>query len=91
MPNLNKERKKKMAKIITLKTKAEKPSLERAQALVADGGLIELVELQDGTQLIVDEEGLLKGKDVNPIASLLANTLIVGEALHLHGQARWLD
>lgn len=80
-----------MAKIITLKKRSEKPSLERAQALVAGGGLVELVELRDGSQLIVDEEGLLKGKGVNPIASLLAQTLIVGEALHLQGQARWVD
>lgn len=80
-----------MAKIITLKKRSERPSLERAQALVAGGGLVELVELRDGSQLIVDEEGLLKGKDVNPIASLLAQTLIVGEALHLQGQARWLS
>ena len=80
-----------MAKIITLKKRSEKPTLERAQALVAGGGLVELVELRDGSQLIVDEEGLLKGKGVNPIASLLAQTLIVGEALHLQGQARWLD
>ena len=80
-----------MAKIITLKKRSERPSLERAQALVAGGGLVELVELRDGSQLIVDEEGLLKGKGVNPIASLLAQTLIVGEALHLQGQARWLD
>ena len=80
-----------MAKIITLKKRSERPTLERAQALVAGGGLVELVELRDGSQLIVDEEGLLKGKDVNPIASLLAQTLIVGEALHLQGQARWLD
>lgn len=80
-----------MAKIITLKKRSERPTLDRAQALVAGGGLVELVELRDGSQLIVDEEGLLKGKDVNPIASLLAQTLIVGEALHLQGQARWLD
>ena len=91
MPNLTKERKKKMAKIITRKTKEEKPTLEEAQNLVAEGGLVELVYLQDGTQLLVDEEGLLKGKDVNPIASLWANALIVGEAIHLKGNARWLD
>lgn len=66
---------------------AEKPTLEEVQKIV--GGWVELVTLPDGNQLLVDEEGLLKGKRVNEAASLLAGKIIVGEAVILTKTARW--
>lgn len=63
------------------------PSLDEAQSAV--GGYVELVELPDGDQLLVDEEGLLKNKRVNSMATRIARRLIVGDALILTGKARW--
>lgn len=47
----------------------------------AVGGYIETVGLIDDAVMIVDEEGRLKGKPYNQIASLIAQTGIVGTAL----------
>ena len=44
-------------------------------------GYIEIVGLRDGAVMIVDEEGLLKGKPYNTLASLIAETSIHGTAL----------
>lgn len=44
-------------------------------------GYIETVGLRDGAVMIVDEEGLLKGKPYNTLASLIAETNIHGTAL----------
>lgn len=44
-------------------------------------GHIETVGLRDGAVMIVDEEGLLKGKPYNTLASLIAETNIHGTAL----------
>ncbi len=66
-----------------------RPTLEEAQGAV--GGYVELVELEGGgRQLIVNEEGLLLNLPVNPEATLLAGVLIVGPALLLEGDNRWL-
>lgn len=44
-------------------------------------GYIEIVGLRDGAVMIVDEEGKLKDKPYNLLASLVAGTDIVGSAL----------
>ena len=44
-------------------------------------GYIETVWLSDNAIMIVDEEGLLKGKPYNTLASLIARTCIYGTAL----------
>jgi len=44
------------------------------------GGLIELVVI-DNMVLVVDEEGLLKRKPINPIATAMARKAIVGDVL----------
>ena len=65
----------------------EPPTLERAQAIV--GGYVELVTLADGSQLLINEEGRLKGLELNPTASALYGGLIVGNVLLLQSTARW--
>ena len=54
-------------------------TLEALQHAV--GGYIETVPLPAGGVMIVDEEGRLKGKPDNAIASLAAGIGIVGDAL----------
>lgn len=44
-------------------------------------GYIETLGLQDGAVMIVDEEGLLKEKPYNALASLVAGTGIHGTAI----------
>lgn len=65
----------------------EKPSLKKAQEMV--GGLVELIELSDGDQMLVNEEGLLQSLDINGMATLIANRRIVGNAIILRGKAKW--
>jgi hypothetical protein len=55
--------------------------LEELQTLV--GGYIEVVRTPDGDWLVVDEEGLLKRKAPNAIASALAVRRIVGDAVYV--------
>ena len=47
----------------------------------AIGGYIESITLDYGAVMIVDEEGRLKGKPLNDLASIIAGTSIVGKAL----------
>lgn len=63
------------------------PTLEEAQREV--GGYVELVMLEDRSQMLVNEEGLIYGLDINIEASILAKRRIVGNALVLSGRARW--
>ena len=73
----------------------EQPSLEEAQQLV--GGLVELVTLTSGDQLLINEEGLLKNLPVNEHATYIASHQsyvmmhdgIRGNAVLLKGSARW--
>ena len=67
------------------------PTLAEAQAAV--GGLIEIVTLRGGDQLIVNEEGKVYGLAVNPEATgvMIENGImdvIAGPALLLSGDAR---
>ena len=71
-----------------------KPTLEQLQKMV--GGYIEVVTAKNGDQIILDEEGRLKGKPINEDASehWLGDTWdndtanIVGDAIVLSGKAR---
>ena len=70
------------------------PTLEEMQKFV--GGYIEVVYASNGDQIVLDEEGRLKGKEINKEASEywlgdnwdnhVAN--IVGDAMILKGKAR---
>lgn len=62
------------------------PTLEECQEFV--GGLVELVTLMDGSQMLVNEEGLIQGLPHNQQASQMAMREIVGNALILRGDAR---
>ena len=59
--------------------KGKKFKLEELQGFV--GGYIELVRLSKRQNMIVNEEGRLKGLAVNEVASALANRLIVGDVV----------
>ena len=63
------------------------PTLEAAQAFV--GGYVQMINLEDGSQLLVNEEGLLKELFCNYPASILAGQFLVGNAIRLKGTARW--
>ena len=75
----------------------ERPSLEKAQELV--GGFVELIELNNGDQMLVNEDGIFSGLPINEeatnIALLNSNALmqngILGNAVLLQGNARWID
>lgn len=66
-----------------------KPTLEEAQAFV--GGWVELLDIDDGKQLLVDDEGALKRKPVNPDASALIGYNVYGDCIVLVDGARWID
>jgi hypothetical protein len=65
------------------------PTLSEAQKAV--GGYVEVVELRDGRQMLVNEEGLPKGLPPNKNASLIANQMILGNVLILDGDAKWTE
>ena len=48
--------------------KKDQPTLEEAQEFV--GGWVQTVYLKNGDTLLIDEEGKLKGKEVNKTATL---------------------
>jgi len=52
------------------------------------GGYVEMLQVSGG-QLLVNEEGRLKGLSHNPTASEIAGQFIVGNALFLKGSAKW--
>lgn len=64
----------------------DEPTLEAAQKAV--GGYVEMLQVSGG-QLLVNEEGQLKGLSHNPTASEIAGQSIVGNALFLKGSAKW--
>ena len=76
--------------------KEHKPTLEKMQEFV--GGYIQIVTNKAGDQFIVDEEGRLKGKPVNPDASQMwlgdhwaeddDFKNLVGDVMILQGEAR---
>ena len=81
---------------IIYSNKEHKPTLEQMQKFV--GGYIQIIDNKDGDQFIVDEEGRLKGKPVNPDASEMwlgehwaeedDFKNLVGDVMILQGEAR---
>jgi len=67
----------------------KQPTLDEAQAIV--GGLVEMVNSPEHPdwQILVNEEGLLRGLPFNEEATKLCGTGIVGEAIILKGEAKW--
>ncbi len=67
----------------------KQPTLEAAQEMV--GGMVEMVRspTNPDIQILVNEEGLLKGLPFNEEATKLCGTGIVGNAVILKGDARW--
>ncbi len=69
-----------------IKNKNDDPSLSDAQKFV--GGWVEVVQVNDGI-LIIDEEGKLKDKPVNEVASKMYADkygdadVIVGDAIYI--------
>jgi hypothetical protein len=63
------------------------PTLKEAQDYV--GGFVTLITLDDGSQLLCNEEGDSLLLEYNPAASALANQRIVGDVIILSGMAVW--
>jgi hypothetical protein len=69
-----------------IQSKEDSPSLSEAQKFV--GGWVECVQVNDGV-LIIDEEGKLKDKPVNEVASKMYadkygdEDIIVGDAIYI--------
>lgn len=63
------------------------PTLDAARRHV--GGPVEMLRLHTGDQLLVNEEGQLRGLPHNAEASRLAGRPVVGNAMLLAGAARW--
>lgn len=68
-----------------------RPSLEEAQNIV--GGYVQMLYLRDGSQMLVDEDGIAKCKEVNKEASKMTRGIylgdVLGDVLILSGDARW--
>jgi len=78
--------------MITIIDSGEEFPLSSAQDIV--GGMVEIanynLQLYGTTfQVLVDEEGLLKKKPLNELASLICLQSLVGDVLLLGGTARW--
>ena len=76
-----------MTNTLVAEFRTHKPTLKEAQELI--GGYVELIQC-NGFQLLVDEDGRPKRLGINHDASLLAGKMIVGPAVVLYGNARWL-
>ena len=75
-----------MTTLKEIQSKEDSPSLSDAQKFV--GGYVEVVQVNDGV-LIIDEEGKLKDKPVNEVASKMYADkygdadIIVGDAIYI--------
>ena len=75
-----------MTTLKEIKSKNDNPSLSDAQKFV--GGWVEVVQVNDGI-LIVDEEGKMKNKPINEVASKMyedkygASDIVVGDAIYI--------
>lgn len=64
--------------------------LKKAQKLI--GGYIEVVKTVDNRSLLIDDEGRLKGRPINPFTSVLySGNAIVGDAILLNIKKEELD
>jgi hypothetical protein len=66
---------------ITLVTPAEGKEFSLAELQKYVGGYIEIVRLEGGAYMVVNEEGLIIGLRVNACASALAHHHIVGDVV----------
>ena len=81
------------SKLITIEDK--RPTLEKVQGLV--GGLVELIELSNGDQMLVNENGIMLELPYNSEATYIASKTsaafiinsIRGHAVILKGKAKW--
>jgi hypothetical protein len=66
------------------------PTLEEAQGLV--DGYVQMLTLRDGSQMLVNEDGIALNLEVNQSASERAEHFgpILGNVLILRGKARWV-
>jgi hypothetical protein len=78
-------------KLITYSKRRERPTLEQAQKIV--GGYVEMVTPINKTpiQILCNEDGWLLQLPLNMKASALCGRMIVGDAIVLSEQARWID
>lgn len=69
------------------------PTLEEAKAAV--GGFVQMIVLPSGDQMLMDEDGKFKDRQVNEEATEAARDVlrdgdfVVGDVLVLRGKARW--
>ena len=83
----------KESKLITIED--ERPSLEKVQELV--GGLVELITLKNGDQMLFNENGIMADLEINEYAThmaiIMSNAFIYdgirGNAVILKGKAKW--
>ncbi len=73
--------------IVTVVDEGHPLELEKVQALI--GGYVELHTLDDGSQLLIDEDGRGKRLPLNIPASTLAGFSVLGPAVLLRGKSRW--
>ena len=76
-----------MSRYTVTRISDHEPTGDEARKIV--GGWVTMLTLKDGSQMLIDEEGDLKGLTLNPEASRLAGQPIVGNALILEGASRW--
>ena len=69
------------------KYESETISLEDAQAIV--GGYVEIVYPSPKSQMVVNEEGLLIGLNINEHATEICGQTIMGNAILLTGESVW--
>jgi|DEB0MinimDraft_3_1074331.scaffolds.fasta_scaffold81781_2 hypothetical protein len=62
------------------------PTLSEAQDFI--GGYVERTELPNGDLALVDEEGLLKDQDPNPVLFEYWGVFLVGKAIVIKADAR---
>ena len=62
-------------KFSVINDKKDEPTLEDAQAFVE--GWVEPVGLPNGDLLLINEEGLMRGFDINNKATIIANTMLI--------------
>ena len=65
----------------------KKPTLDEAKEFV--GGWVAMVTLDNGDQLLCDEDGGLKRLKTNEEATEIVGQRIVGNVMILSGKARW--
>lgn len=68
-------------------SKGEKFTLKELQALV--GGLIQPIDMTENKSMVVNEEFLLNGSPVNPVASMFIGQQIHGDVVIVNAKTQW--